>query len=414
VSNGVVRVLVLPRELASGITVFAVSRACWAIAATVLLLTIPELIDYLGVDPGIDREDMIIPVGSIVLMLAALGVVMARPQWWTLLLYILIGSLCVYEYTTTLLLDHPTLMQQGNYMLNRPALALVLVGTTSRRARDALLWSTGAYIAAQAVTISAFARDGHAVQFGLGPTLAWATEIGLFIALALTFIAQRGRRPDLGQLKYETRQLEADRLRQKRNAALLHDTVLSDLAIVINGPAKLDDRARERIRTDVAALSSMEDAVHDVPGHDPAVGTQDRLMQIVSDYRWRGLTVELTGDTSAIFALSFEGTVAALGAVRACLENVLNHSGTTTAEIIVDESDTGVTVMIVDSGSGFDPHEIGDDRLGVRASIIQRVEAVGGYARVWSTPGNGTSVLISMPAQPRGSEEAESRVLDDA
>jgi signal transduction histidine kinase len=70
--------------------------------------------------------------------------------------------------------------------------------------------------------------------------------------------------------------------------------------------------------------------------------------------------------------------------------------------------------MIVDSGSGFDPHEIGDDRLGVRASIIQRVEAVGGYARVWSTPGNGTSVLISMPAQPRGSEEAESRVLDDA
>jgi hypothetical protein len=37
------------------------------------------------------------------------------------------------------------------------------------------------------------------------------------------------------------------------------------------------------------------------------------------------------------------------------------------------------------------------DRLGVRGSIIERMEAVGGSAQIWSTPGGGTSVVLTVP-----------------
>jgi signal transduction histidine kinase len=53
--------------------------------------------------------------------------------------------------------------------------------------------------------------------------------------------------------------------------------------------------------------------------------------------------------------------------------------------------------MITDQGAGFDMTAIPADRLGVRASIIDRIEAVGGSAQIWSTPGGGTSVMLTIP-----------------
>ena len=53
--------------------------------------------------------------------------------------------------------------------------------------------------------------------------------------------------------------------------------------------------------------------------------------------------------------------------------------------------------MIVDHGVGFGPEDVASDRFGLRASMVSRIEAHGGTVRVWSRPGSGTSVLISMP-----------------
>jgi signal transduction histidine kinase len=33
----------------------------------------------------------------------------------------------------------------------------------------------------------------------------------------------------------------------------------------------------------------------------------------------------------------------------------------------------------------------------MRASIVDRMEAVGGSAQIWSTPGSGTSVVLTVP-----------------
>lgn len=53
----------------------------------------------------------------------------------------------------------------------------------------------------------------------------------------------------------------------------------------------------------------------------------------------------------------------------------------------------GVLIVVSDKGHGFDPVSIPADRLGIRASIIARVTAVGGTAEIASTP-EGTRVTI--------------------
>lgn len=50
-------------------------------------------------------------------------------------------------------------------------------------------------------------------------------------------------------------------------------------------------------------------------------------------------------------------------------------------------------VQVVDRGPGFDPSDIPDDRLGIRGSIVARMAAVGGRARV-RTGQDGTRVVL--------------------
>ncbi|MCU1407305.1 MAG: ATP-binding protein, partial [Glaciihabitans sp.] len=89
----------------------------------------------------------------------------------------------------------------------------------------------------------------------------------------------------------------------------------------------------------------------------------------------------------------------ALGAVGACLDNVLRHSGVRSAELILGGDSDRVTVMVVDAGTGFDPAAVPADRLGLRISVLHRVETAGGSVKVFSTVGAGTSVIISFPAR---------------
>jgi signal transduction histidine kinase len=77
--------------------------------------------------------------------------------------------------------------------------------------------------------------------------------------------------------------------------------------------------------------------------------------------------------------------------------NSVQHAGSVAVQRTVTVSamgTDGVRVMVVDDGAGFDIHAVPSERLGVRRSILERVASVGGEARVLSTPGVGTRVLL--------------------
>jgi signal transduction histidine kinase len=85
-------------------------------------------------------------------------------------------------------------------------------------------------------------------------------------------------------------------------------------------------------------------------------------------------------------------------ALEQCLVNVVRHAGVTEAWLAAAADAGEVSVTIVDEGVGFDPDAVPHDRLGLSESVVGRLERCGGTVRVWSSPGAGTSVHVTIPA----------------
>lgn len=86
---------------------------------------------------------------------------------------------------------------------------------------------------------------------------------------------------------------------------------------------------------------------------------------------------------------------ALLKATREATVNAAKHSGADKIDIFAEAGPDGVDVFVRDRGAGFDPDSVPEDRLGVRRSIIDRMERHGGSAEIRSTPGEGTEVRLS-------------------
>lgn len=158
----------------------------------------------------------------------------------------------------------------------------------------------------------------------------------------------------------------------------LHATIVRDLTVIAAA------------RTVPTGLSTPIDA------NDPSIA--GRIMAVVEDFRWRGMRVDLSGvETVADGYMPSEAQVGALIlALSAALENVNRHARPQRADLSIGRTAENITVMVVDAGGGFDPDTVPHDRLRLRESIVARLHAAGGTARVWSGPG-GTTVLMSVP-----------------
>jgi signal transduction histidine kinase len=77
---------------------------------------------------------------------------------------------------------------------------------------------------------------------------------------------------------------------------------------------------------------------------------------------------------------------------------VHEHAGVDAADVVVMRESGLVSVLVVDAGRGFDVSAVDRDRLGLADSVRGRLAEVAGDAVLWSVPGEGTSVLLSVPA----------------
>jgi signal transduction histidine kinase len=383
------------------VSVFAVTRGVHAIAGIVLLVCIPGIVIIMIKFHF--SNDLVQPLLALALMLGALALAAFRTSVLTLAIFLAVGAVGNYLFVHAVLANHLELLPTALVIINRPQSILSLVGTPGRRPLPAVLWGIGGFLLGVAGTGLADVQLGIAPTFGNGPAITLANYCAVFLGLSIVQRTQRRRVPDFLQLRGETRRIEAARTSEQRTVALLHDTVLNDLALVVNGPDELDARTVQRMRNDVATLAAAhllqpEATKTVVAASDGSLRNQ--MTQMVSDFQWRGLSVEFTGDTGRVARMTEEAVAAAVGALGACLENVLAHSGATAAEIVVSATDEFVTWTVNDAGRGFDPATVSPDRLGLRSSVFRRVESAGGTVKVWSAPGNGTSVLFTLPLLP--------------
>jgi signal transduction histidine kinase/phage shock protein PspC (stress-responsive transcriptional regulator) len=83
-------------------------------------------------------------------------------------------------------------------------------------------------------------------------------------------------------------------------------------------------------------------------------------------------------------------------AAREAMVNAAKHSGAEKVDVYAELADGLTEVFVRDRGRGFDADDVPADRLGVRNSIVDRMERHGGTAVIRAAPGEGTEVKLSM------------------
>jgi signal transduction histidine kinase len=89
-------------------------------------------------------------------------------------------------------------------------------------------------------------------------------------------------------------------------------------------------------------------------------------------------------------------TVEILRIVQESLNNIRKHSGASQIEVKFESTNESVKVIVKDNGKGFIPASVkGQHGLTV---MKERAEGIGGKLEVISSPGKGTAVEVSIPA----------------
>jgi signal transduction histidine kinase len=187
----------------------------------------------------------------------------------------------------------------------------------------------------------------------------------------------------------------ADAAEQERvaMAALMHDSVLAALIA-----AERAQTPRER----TLAATMAREALTGLAGTEAEGGADDDEARtaagIADDIEAAAaeLGLELTVARSIAESSPVVPGWVARALILAATQSVANavqHAGGVGLRVAVSGGSGQIDVLIADAGKGFDLAAIPDDRLGIRASIIARVAAVGGSAHLDTGPG-GTTVRL--------------------
>jgi signal transduction histidine kinase len=206
-------------------------------------------------------------------------------------------------------------------------------------------------------------------------------------------------------------EIEQERWRARLHAdRQLHDTVLATLTLLAHRGVGLTDRQiRDACQRDLVALNGDVSALVDessavistsaAPVEAESRAIEDVVRLVTSRAATIGIDMRVHGDDTALAT----ATVAPLVAVAVsealfeCVENVRRHAGVAVLDVMVTVSEGGLVLVALDEGQGFDLSAVADDRLGLRASVRDRIAGVAGSTTIWSRPGQGTSVMLRVP-----------------
>ncbi len=232
---------------------------------------------------------------------------------------------------------------------------------------------------------------------GAGTFLAYHAQLGqvrnglLSTAVLVTGIAVITGPWWLGTVRALSTERRA-RIREQERAELaahLHDSVLHTLALIqrhVDDPREVQRLARgqeRELRTWLYRPSS--DQERDFGR------ALERALAEIEDSQGVSIDVIVVGECEIDDRLN-----ATLQAVREAALNAAKHSGSDAISVYAEIEPSKVTVFVRDRGKGFDMNAVPEDRLGVKESIVGRMERHGGKAFIRTAPSEGTEVRFEM------------------
>ncbi len=205
-------------------------------------------------------------------------------------------------------------------------------------------------------------------------------------------------------------QAALERLEERQRIAMdLHDGAIQALYGAQLQLSALSRRETSQQARDVLqeARARVERAIHDVrqeiaglqpPNLDPR-GLREGILRLSEDLG-AGAPVQLTVtvEPAAEQALPAGAAHHLLYLVREATSNVIRHAAASTVRIALERQDGRVVLSVADDGCGFDPgadHAAAGHGLG---NMAVRAGLVAGKLSISSTPGEGTTVRVELPA----------------
>ncbi|MFJ6538029.1 sensor histidine kinase [Paenarthrobacter sp. NPDC091711] len=341
-----------------------------------------------------------------------LVVCLAAMLWtdiWPLRLVLVIGLITFSEFIAGV-----TYRQESDSLLLAHSLAMGASSVVALSLRRT--WKSAAFTALLGALVLGHTHASSMVH-GLGPTTLLIVTGFWLILLAIRHTAPKAL--DALWSDQEVKAVSNAAQAVARNtisanqadARLLHDTVLRSLAVVAHGGAGADPGQLREVLTvrnvDGGALgsrtSSLFPAAVDADVSEPthralAVVERSSAQDLASLLTERAVRHSRQGFSISVFGEAGtlpEATQAAMvDAAEECMVNAARHAGTDRVDVLVSRTGSLVSVLISDAGCGFHPEAIPGERFGVRQSVVNRMDEVGGRARVLSAPGRGTTVVL--------------------
>ena len=185
---------------------------------------------------------------------------------------------------------------------------------------------------------------------------------------------------------------EAESKERRRLDALIHDSVLTALISATNAKTAQEAKsAADLAASALGKLAKLEDNAVDVS----PVFCGDLFDSIISAAKRLDPELDARKDCQTQVIVKQEVSSALTEAILQGLQNSQLHAGPNAKrELILKSSHNELKLVLKDNGKGFRPNRVPRGRLGIKNSIIGRVQSVGGVVHIVSSPGQGATVIL--------------------
>jgi len=220
---------------------------------------------------------------------------------------------------------------------------------------------------------------------------AGISTVGIGLAAMLVTVGGIGliTGPSWLRLVHALSQERGERIRSEERADLaahLHDSVLQTLALIQRNA----DQPREVLRLARSQERELRARLYtgSVPNGEFGEAIRAAAAEVEDDY---AIAVDVVVVGRRDLDVRLEALVAA---GREAMVNAAKHAQVAEVSLYAEVDDRQAEVFIRDRGVGFDLDGIGEDRQGVRRSIIGRLERHRGTASIRAAKGQGTEVEL--------------------
>ncbi|MEU3872538.1 MULTISPECIES: PspC domain-containing protein [Streptomyces] len=249
--------------------------------------------------------------------------------------------------------------------------------------------------AAAGVLLVGVGVTGIAVLQGSAGHLGTVLQASLAVLVGIALLAG----PSVVRMAQDLSAERTMRIRAQERAevaAHVHDSVLHTLTLIQRNA----EDPREVARLARSQERELRNWLYDPEGRGKDEDAEPKTLAEavrgtageVEDLHGVQIEVVVVGDCALDERLG-----AQLQAAREAMVNAAKYGGQGGAvQVYAEVEGRTVFISVRDRGPGFDPDAVPEDRMGVRESIIGRMQRHGGTARLRSAPGGGTEVELEM------------------